>query len=47
MALALGAGFSGYSLPDDLLIPYAPPLEDQVLPSAERIADEVRASIMS
>jgi pyruvate dehydrogenase E1 component beta subunit len=35
------------SLPDDLLIPYAPPLEDQVLPSAERIADEVRASLMS
>ena len=27
------------SLIDDVLIPYAPPLEDQVLPSAERIAD--------
>jgi pyruvate/2-oxoglutarate/acetoin dehydrogenase E1 component len=35
------------SLPDDVLIPYAPPLEDQVLPSAERIADEVRASLYS
>ena len=27
------------SLPDDLLIPYSPPLEDEFLPSAERIAD--------
>ena len=35
------------SLPDDMLIPYAPPLEDQMLPSPERIADEVRASLMS
>ncbi len=35
------------SLPDDLLIPYAPPLEDAVIPSAERIAEEVRASLMS
>ena len=35
------------SLPDDVLIPYAPPLEDEVLPSAERIAEEVRASLMS
>jgi pyruvate dehydrogenase E1 component beta subunit len=34
-------------LPDDMLIPYAPPLEDAVIPSAERIADEVRASLMS
>jgi pyruvate dehydrogenase E1 component beta subunit len=35
------------SLPDDVLIPYAPPLEDAVIPSAERIADEVRASLYS
>ncbi len=34
-------------LPDDILIPYAPPLEDAVIPSAERIADEVRASLRS
>jgi pyruvate dehydrogenase E1 component beta subunit len=32
-------------LPDDLLIPFAPPLEDAVIPSAARIADEVRASL--
>lgn len=32
-------------LPDDLLIPFAPPLEDAVIPTAERIADEVRASL--
>jgi pyruvate dehydrogenase E1 component beta subunit len=32
-------------LPDDLLIPFAPPLEDAVMPSAERIADEVRATL--
>ena len=35
------------ALPDDILIPYAPPLEDAVIPSADRIADEVRASLMS
>jgi len=35
------------SLPDDILIPYAPPLEDAMIPSAERIADEARASLMS
>ena len=34
-------------LPDDILIPYAPPLEDAVIPTAERIADEVRASLRS
>jgi pyruvate dehydrogenase E1 component beta subunit len=32
-------------LPDDLLIPFAPPLEDAVMPSAERIADEARATL--
>ena len=35
------------SLPDDMLVPFAAPLEDAVIPSAERIADEVRASLMS
>ncbi len=34
-------------LPDDMLIPYAPPLEDAVIPSVEAIADEVRASLRS
>ncbi len=32
-------------LPDDTLIPFAPPLEDAVMPSVERIATEVRASL--
>lgn len=32
------------SLPYDLPIPYSPPLEDQILPSAERIAAAVRAA---
>ena len=35
------------ALPDDTLIPFAPPLEDAVIPSAERIAEEVRASLRS
>jgi pyruvate dehydrogenase E1 component beta subunit len=35
------------SLPDDLLVPYSPPLEDAFIPSAERIADVLRASIAS
>jgi pyruvate dehydrogenase E1 component beta subunit len=30
------------SLPDDLLVPYSPPLEDAFIPSAERIAEGVR-----
>jgi pyruvate/2-oxoglutarate/acetoin dehydrogenase E1 component len=30
-------------LPDDLLVPYSPPLEDAIIPDAERIADAVRA----
>jgi acetoin:2,6-dichlorophenolindophenol oxidoreductase subunit beta len=30
------------SLPDDLPISYSPPLEDEILPSPERIADAVR-----
>lgn len=32
------------SLPHDLLIPYSPTLEDEMLPSAERIAAAVRAA---
>lgn len=31
------------SLPADTCIPYSPPLEDQVLPSEQRIADSVRS----
>ncbi len=33
------------SLPHDVLIPYSPPLEDAVLPSAERIAEVARAQV--
>ena len=33
------------SLPDDMLIPYSPTLEDAVLPSAEAIAERVRAML--
>ena len=33
------------SLPDDLPIPYTPPLEDEVLPSAESIAQAARTSV--
>jgi pyruvate dehydrogenase E1 component beta subunit len=33
------------SLPDDLPIPYTPPLEDEVLPSVESIATAARASV--
>ena len=35
------------SLPDDLLVPYSPPLEDAFIPSAERIAEVARASMAS
>ncbi len=44
---SMAAAPRAVSLMDDVLIPYAPPLEDQMLPSAERIAEEVRASLMS
>jgi acetoin:2,6-dichlorophenolindophenol oxidoreductase subunit beta len=30
-------------LPDDVLLPYSPPLEDAIIPGAEAIADAVRA----
>jgi pyruvate/2-oxoglutarate/acetoin dehydrogenase E1 component len=33
------------SLPHDVLIPYSPPLEDEVIPSAERIAEAARATL--
>jgi pyruvate/2-oxoglutarate/acetoin dehydrogenase E1 component len=33
------------SLPYDLPIPYSPPLEDALIPSAERIAEVVRATV--
>ncbi len=33
------------SLPDDLPIPYTPPLEDEVLPSVDRIVASVTASV--
>jgi pyruvate/2-oxoglutarate/acetoin dehydrogenase E1 component len=33
------------SLPHDVLVPYSPPLEDAVIPSAERIVEAVRASV--
>jgi pyruvate/2-oxoglutarate/acetoin dehydrogenase E1 component len=32
-------------LPDDLLVPYSPVLEDQVIPSVERIARELRGAV--
>ena len=35
------------SLPHDLLIPYSPPLEDEFLPSADRIAEAARTSVRS
>lgn len=33
------------SLPYDLPIPYSPPLEDEIIPSAERIAEAARAAV--
>jgi len=33
------------ALPDDMLIPYAPPLEDAVIPSVARIAQAARESV--
>ncbi len=33
------------SLPNDLLIPYSPPLEDEILPTVERIAEVAKASV--
>jgi acetoin:2,6-dichlorophenolindophenol oxidoreductase subunit beta len=36
---------SALSLADDVLIPYSPSLEDEVVPSVERIAQSVRAAL--
>ena len=33
------------SMSDDLLVPYSPPLEDQVVPTAERIAEAVSSAL--
>ncbi len=33
------------SLPDDIPVPYTPPLEDQVIPSADAIAESARAAV--
>ena len=35
------------SLPDDLLVPYSPPLEDTFIPSAESVADAARRTLAS
>jgi acetoin:2,6-dichlorophenolindophenol oxidoreductase subunit beta len=42
---ALAAPPAAVSLPDDLLVPYSPPLEDAFIPSAERIADAARQTM--
>ena len=39
----LAAPPSAVSLPDDLLIPYSPPLEDAIIPDADAIARAVRS----
>jgi pyruvate dehydrogenase E1 component beta subunit len=33
------------SMPDDVLVPYSPPLEDAVVPSVDRIVEAVRTSL--
>lgn len=33
------------SMSDDILVPYSPPLEDQVIPSVDRIAEAVRSML--
>jgi acetoin:2,6-dichlorophenolindophenol oxidoreductase subunit beta len=35
------------AMPDDMPVPFAPPLEDAVMPSVERIAEEVRVGLRS
>jgi acetoin:2,6-dichlorophenolindophenol oxidoreductase subunit beta len=42
---ALAAPAAAVSLPDDLLVPYSPPLEDAFIPSAERIAEAARETL--
>jgi pyruvate/2-oxoglutarate/acetoin dehydrogenase E1 component len=34
---------SALSLADDILIPYSPPLEDEIVPSVNRIAEHIRS----
>ena len=41
----VAAASAALSLPDNLLIPYTPELEDAVIPTVERIVDEVRSAI--
>lgn len=33
------------SMPADLLVPYSPPLEDEIIPSADAIAEAARAAV--
>ena len=42
---AWASGPRRVSLPDDLPIPYTPPLEDEIVPSVERIVAAARASV--
>ena len=35
------------SLPDDLLVPYSPPLEDAFIPSAEAVTDAARRTLVT
>jgi acetoin:2,6-dichlorophenolindophenol oxidoreductase subunit beta len=42
---SLAAPAVAVSLPDDLLVPYSPPLEDAFIPSAERIAEAARETL--
>lgn len=46
-SVSMAAAPRSVALPDDMLIPYAPPLEDAVVPTAERIAQAVRDSLHS
>lgn len=43
--IALSAPPRAISLPDDLLIPYSPTLEDEILPSVERIMAAIQALV--
>jgi pyruvate dehydrogenase E1 component beta subunit len=43
--VALATPPRAVSLPDDLLIAYAPPLEDAILPGADAVADAVRQTL--
>jgi pyruvate/2-oxoglutarate/acetoin dehydrogenase E1 component len=43
--IALRSSPRAVSLPADIPISYSPPLEDAIIPSAERIVEAVRASV--